>query len=515
MTAIKFSALGQAVVLATLLSFPLQAQEPQATAPRDLFVTAGKSLVMDIAGGIQRVSVANPALAEALVVTPREVLVNGLLPGETSLILWQQGGNRLIFDLNVRGSTTALEAVRREMATELPGQEVSITVEQGNVFLRGTVKDLTSAARATSIAGTLGKTVNLLNVNVPPTDGQILLKVKFANVDRAASTELGANLVSTGAGNTFGRVTTGQFSAPTLNVDSTGTSTFTLSDALNIFLFRPDLNLAATIRALQTKRILDILAEPNVLAIDGKSASFLAGGEFPFPTVQGGSNAGAVTIQWREFGIRITFLPTITPRGTIRLQVTPEVSALDFANGLTFQGTTIPALSTRRVQTEIELETGQSFAIGGLLDNRVTDNWSKVPGLGDIPFLGKLFQSKARTKSNTELLVVVTPELVRPVPAGQPVPDITMPLEFMDWGAKEMPRTPGMSATGTAPARPPKESIPVEELIRSLQPAPASAAPAFAPSSSTPNPPPAQPSSTPPASPAPAPPRSAAPGAAS
>ncbi len=179
MTVIKCSAVGQTVILAVLLSFSLPAQEPQATAPRDLFVTAGKSLVMDIAGGIQRVSVANPALAEALVVTPREVLVNGLAPGETSLILWQQGGNRLIFDLNVRGSTTALEAVRREMATELPGQEVSITVEQGNVFLRGTVKDLTSAARAASIAGTLGKTINLLNVNVPahrwadPAEGQV------------------------------------------------------------------------------------------------------------------------------------------------------------------------------------------------------------------------------------------------------------------------------------------------------------------------------------------------------
>jgi pilus assembly protein CpaC len=515
MTAIKVSAVGKTAILAVLLAVALPAQEPQATAPRDLFVTVGKSLVMDIAEGIQRVSVANSDLAEALVVTPREVLVNGKAPGETSLILWQQGGNRFIFDLNVRGSATALEAVRRELATELPGQEVSITVEQGNVFLRGTVKDLTSAERAASIAGTLGKIINLLNVNVPPTDGQILLRVKFANVDRAASTELGANLISTGAGNTLGGVTTGQFAPPTLTPGSTGASAFSLSDALNIFLFRADLNLAATIRALQTKRILDILAEPNLLTIDGKSASFLAGGEFPFPTVQGGANAGAVTIQWREFGIRITFLPTITPRGTIRLQVTPEVSALDFANGLSFQGTTIPALSTRRVQTEIELETGQSFAIGGLLDNRVTESWSKVPGLGDIPFFGKLFRSKARSKTNTELLIVVTPELVRPVPSSQPAPDIKMPLEPLEWGAKVMPRTPGTNVTGTSPARPTQESIPVEELIRSLQPAPAATAPSFVPNSSTPNPPQAQPSPTAPASPAPAPPKSAISGAAS
>ena len=146
----------------------------------------------------------------------------------------------------------------------------------------------------------------------------------------------------------------------------------TLSDALHILLLRKDLNLAAAIKALQAKSLLEILAEPNVLAINGKQASFVAGGEFPFPTLQGGGGGlGAVTIAFREFGIRLQFLPTVTPRGTIRLQVMPEVSSLDFAHGLTFQGFNIPALATRRIQTEIELETGQSFAIAGLLDNRL------------------------------------------------------------------------------------------------------------------------------------------------
>ncbi|RPI08321.1 MAG: type II and III secretion system protein, partial [Acidobacteriales bacterium] len=212
-------------------------------------------------------------------------------------------------------------------------------------------------------------------------------------------------------------------------------------------------------------------------------------------------------IQFREFGVRLNFRPTITPRGTIRLQVTPEVSSLDFANGLLFQGFNIPAISTRRVQTEIELENGQSFAIAGLLDNRVTESWSKIPGLGDIPFFGKLFRSKNRTKNNTELLVVVTPELVRPVPAGQPVPELKMPMPFLEWAPTEVPRTPGMDVTGPVPVRPLKESIPFEELMRSLTPA-TEAAPAFAPSPSAPNPPAAQPSPTA------APPRSAAAGAA-
>jgi pilus assembly protein CpaC len=511
---IRFLAGSIAIATALFLVSVAQAQAPgggaqqevPAAAARDLFVTAGKSLVVDSPVVIQRVAVANSKLAEALAVTPREVLVNGIAPGETSLIIWQEGGNRLIFDLNVRGSPTAVEAMRRELNKELAGQDVTVSFENDTVFLRGTVNNLVSAERAVAIAETLGTTVNLLHVKVPPTDGQVLLKVRFANVDRAATQELGANFFATGAGNTIGTVTSGQFPAPTSTNVGQDTVNFTLTDVLNIFLFRPDLDLGTTIKALQSKRMLQILAEPNVLAINGKPASFLAGGEFPFPVVQGGAAAGAVTIQFREFGIRLNFVPNITPRSTIRLQVTPEVSSLDFANALTFQGFTIPAISTRRVQTEIELESGQSFAIGGLLDNRVVSSWNKVPGLGDIPFIGKLFQSRSLSKNNSELLVMVTPELVRPIPAGQPVPEIRMPKEWLKDGATVQPRTPGMETTGPVPVKPPKEAIPVEELIRSLQPAEGGAAPAFAPSPAIPMPPPAQPSASP--APAPAPPPS-------
>jgi pilus assembly protein CpaC len=152
---------------------------------------------------------------------------------------------------------------------------------------------------------------------------------------------------------------------------------------------------------------------------------------------------------------------------------------LDFSNGLVFQGFNIPALSTRKVQTEIELESGQSFGVAGLLDNRVVEIWSKITGLGDIPFLGKLFQSKSRSKNNTELLVLVTPEIVRPVPVGKPAPDIKLPLPFMEGTSTQAPRTPGMEVTGPVPVKPIKETIPFEELMRSLRPAEAPAAPAF------------------------------------
>ncbi len=466
------------LLLAALL---LEAQDPQqppaqespATGARELFVTVGKSLLVDSPSVIRRVSIANGTIAEALATSPREVLVNGKAPGETSLIVWQESGNRLIFDLIVQPNPSRLDAINRELRTELPGDNVAVTMEDGVPFLRGTAKDLTSADRAVLIASTLGKPINLLRVNVPPVDAQILIKVRFADVDRTRSQQLGMNLFSTGTAGTQGSISTQQFSPPQAQTGGTSNSTtFSLTNALNVFLFRPDLNLGATIEALQSRNWLQILAEPNVLTINNHTASFLAGGEFPFPTLQGGgAGLGAVTIQFREFGVRINFTPTVTPRGTIRLQVTPEVSALDFANGLTFQGFTIPGLSTRRVQTEIELESGQSFAIGGLLDNRVTEQLSRIPGLGDIPFFGKLFRSRSLQKNNSELLVIVTPEIVRPIPAGQPLPQLNFPRAFLEPNTgTTAPRTPGVETTGPVPVHPPQETIPMEDLLKSTQP---------------------------------------------
>ena len=281
-----------------------------------------------------------------------------------------------------------------------------------------------------------------------------------ATIDRSASLQLGLNLAS--AGKTVGSTTTQQFSPPTFPNGTAGGPS--VSDALNVFLFRPDLNLLATIQALQSKSLMEVLAEPNVLAMNGKSASFLAGGEFPFPTFQTGANGfGTVTVQFREFGVRLNFTPVITPRGTIRLQVAPEVSALDFTNGLTVQGFTVPALTVRKVSTEIELAQGQSFAIGGLIDNRITETNDKIPVLGDLPGIGKLFQSKSRLRQNTELLVIVTPELVAPLPEGQPIPGINFPKPV------EWPKVTSGVGSIPAPAAPPGKMIPFETLIHSLQ----------------------------------------------
>ena len=236
-------------------------------------------------------------------------------------------------------------------------------------------------------------------------------------------------------------------------------------------MFDPHANILATVQALQAENVLQILAEPNLLAMNGHLATFVAGGEFPFPTLQGGgSGIGQVTIDFREFGIKLKFTPTITPRGTIRLHVAPEVSSLDYADALTVNGGTVPALTTRKLDTEVELENGQSFAIAGLLDRQTTETLSKIPGLGDIPILGKFFQSKSTTKNNTELMVIVTPELVAPIPRDQPVPELKMPRTWMDGRdvPDKSPETPGPT-TGPPPPLPVRNEISVQEMDKILR----------------------------------------------
>lgn len=463
---------------------PQAAPQTSGESANELFVTAGKSVVVDSAVPIERVSVGFGDFAEANAVGPKEVLVNGKTPGQTSLIIWQQGGGKLFFDVTVEPSDfandTKANMISRQIHRELPGQNINVSVENNLIFLRGTVKDLNSAHRAMDIASAIGKPVDLLYVDVPPPEPQILLKVRFASVDRSRSRSLGMNLFSTGATRTIGSVTTQQFSPPILssNGSSSGSGgvtsngvTATLSNALDLFFFRPDLNLGATIQALETKGVVQILAEPNLLAANGKEASFLAGGKFPYPVVQGGTVGGttAVTIQFAQFGILLNFIPTITPRGTIRLQVAPEVSSLDYANGVTISGFTVPGIDVRNVNTEVELAQGQSFAIGGLLDNRETQNFEKIPFLGDIPILGKFFQSETRTKTNTELIVIVTPEIVRPSPAGHPIALPNFPVPFLPPNTKGPMSTPGQNITGPVPVAPPTKTVPVETLIKSLQ----------------------------------------------
>ncbi len=438
---------------------PQEAASP--AGPGKLMVTVGKSLIIDSPMKIMRISVADGGLIEAVAVNPKEVLINGKAAGETSLIIWQEGGNRLLYDLTVRLSPVHLDVVRQQLARDFPNDDINVTFDNETAFVRGTVKDVVAADRVMAIVSSLGKSINLLRVEVPPVEEQILLKVRFCNVDRSASQDLGVSFAS-GAFNQSTTIGTGQFSGPV----ASSSGIVSLSDALSVLLFRRDINLAASIKALEGKSLLETLAEPNLLAINGKEASFVAGGEFPFPMVQPSATGNVITIAFREFGIRIHFMPKVTPRGTIQLQVAPEVSSLDYSNSVIIAGTTIPALSTRRVQTEVELESGQSFVIAGLMDNRMTETISKIPGLASIPLLGKLFTSRARSRNNSELLVIVTPEVVRPIPTGQPVPSLKYPLPFMTKNSDIDMRTPGIDKTGPVPVKPASETMPIELLIQ-------------------------------------------------
>jgi len=406
-------------------------REPTGAAP--LRVMVGKSLLINVTERLKRVSVTDDAVADAMVVTPTQILVHGRAPGEVSLLIWDLAERSRSFDLRVDVDITA---AAEEEHRVFPDEQINVSPSRNAIVLSGHVSTEDVAKRAGMIAEAYSsKVVNVLTFG-PVGAQEVLLEVKFAEVDRSALTELGANLFSTGITNTIGSTTTGQFSGPKFgNLTDTSpspgapiTSSVSISDMLNVFLFRPDTHVGAVIKALQTKNLLQILAEPNLIAVNGKEASFLAGGEFPFPIVQPGQGFTAVTISFKEFGVRLKFTPVITPNGNIHLRVVPEVSTLDFANGLTIQGLTVPALSTRRADTEFELQDGQSFVIAGLMDNRVTNVVNKIPGLGDIPILGNFFKSTSKRKSNAELMVLCTARRVSPSSAPPPGPKNPEPL---------------------------------------------------------------------------------------
>jgi pilus assembly protein CpaC len=428
-----------AALLAVLATASLAAATTQAAAPgrtEEIAMTVGKAVILDHPDEITRVSISDPLVADAVAVSTKEVLLNAKGPGVTTLVIWSKSGERNFFTLNVSPN---LQQIQQHLQQTFPGESIQVMMSHGTVSLVGKASSSAVAEKAAVMVSALGKTV-VNNLAVPAlSEKQIILKVRFAEMQRAALQQQGANLFSTGALNTPGAISTQQFGPPQspsvageIGAPVTGyQTTFTISDALNIFAFRPDLNLGALIRALRAQNLIEILAEPNVVATSGKEAVLLVGGEFPVPVVQGGGNAGAVTIQFREFGIRLNFLPVVTPNETIKLHVRPEVSSLDFANAVTLAGFTIPALSTRRVETDVELAAGQSFVIAGLLDQRVTENLSRIPGLANIPLLGNIFKSRSQNKSNSELLVLVTPEYTTALSASDQKPQLDFPQEFL------------------------------------------------------------------------------------
>jgi pilus assembly protein CpaC len=399
---------------------PMSAQQaPAATAPAQaavtlarpqfdrVHVTAGRSTVVPTDFDVTRIAVTNPEIADAVVVQPREVLVDGKKPGTVSLILWSST-QRKQYDIVVEPAISGLE---QQLQALFPGEDIAVSVSEEAIVLSGHVSSTSVMLRAAEIAtasASKSKIINMLQVPGGSESQQVMLQVRFAEVNRRALTELGLNLF-VNRERFAARSTTQQFAAPTFDDEKPNGLVF--SDFLNLLFFDRKEGIGGVLRALQQRGGFQSLAEPNLIAYNGQEASFLAGGEFPVPVVQAGST-NAVTIVFKEFGIRLNFKPTIAG-DLIRLKVRPEVSTLDFANGVTLQGFRIPALTSRRAETDVELRDGQSFAIAGLLDNIRQNDTAAIPILSKLPILGNIFKSKAERAEETELMVLITPRLIR------------------------------------------------------------------------------------------------------
>jgi pilus assembly protein CpaC len=438
------------------------AQQPQPSQVPQVSLTAGRSTILSTDFDVTRIAITNPEVADATVVRPREILIDGKAAGTISLILWGDA-RRVQYDVVVEQPVSALE---QQLHRLFPAETIEVTSNADGIVLSGRVSSTQVMLRIAEVVDAASPKANVINMLQVPGGSdaqQVMLQVRIAEVNRRALTEFGTNFFTgaTGAGNWIGRGTTGQFPSVefndlsrTVTRNTDGSRNVTLegelqfSDFLNIFLFNTQWNAGTLIRALKQSGYFQSLAEPNLIAYNGKEASFLAGGEFPVPIVNA---VGQVSVQFKEFGVRLNFTPTIAG-DLIRLKVRPEVSELDFNNGVTLEGFRIPALSTRRAETEVELRDGQSFAVAGLIDNTAQTDRAMIPLLSQVPIIGHLFSSKAERQERTELLVLITPRLVRPLNPDE-VPGLpTLPGRFLPPGDDLGNRLEGGGGTVDAPA---------------------------------------------------------------
>jgi pilus assembly protein CpaC len=437
-----------------------------AQSPRQIMLVNGRGELLQFERDIERVAISEPKIADAVLVSPREVMVNGHAPGKASLVVWDGGSTPNRYNIDVLADNSESETAHKELQAGVPSG-VTVSGSGDTVVLTGTVKDKTEVKRIEGLAQARAKkVVNLLQIPPDPEPRQILLQVKFAAIDRVALQQIGFNLFSRNTAG-IGETTTQQYTSPRFSQlqfqnGAFSNSTVNFSDLLNLFVYRPDLNIGATIKALQAQNLLQMLAEPNLITLEGKEASFLAGGSFPFPvltsTPSGGSTAPVITVQFKPYGVQLTFTPTVTANGAINLKVAPEVSSLDFSNAVTLQGFLIPALAQRKAETEVVLRDGESFAIAGLINNNVTKEIDKVKYLGDIPIIGYFFKSTSNQKSTDELLVVITPHFVKPISKDEKAklpdfPDTFLPT-VREEQLKKMKKKGNKDSAESTPASP-------------------------------------------------------------
>jgi pilus assembly protein CpaC len=402
-------------------------------------ITVGRSIFIDTKHRLARVYITDPEIVDSYTASPNQIVVTAKKAGASTLILWDESGESKSY---VISSDLNVDILRDSMKKALPNQSITVTGSEGRVVLTGTVETRAIADAAVKIASIYSKEVSDSLIVDPARIKQVRLEVKMVEVDRSKLSQFGFNFFSTGGQNPGG-TTTGQYPSSMSTTITNGIKTLTTTNPLNFSLYSSRLNIGATLQDLETMQVAQILAEPNITTLSGQKANFLAGGEFPFPTIQSSTTgAPVISIMFKSFGVKLEFTPIVNNDGTIDLTVSPEVSALDYTNAVSISGYTIPAISTRRAETQVVLKSGQTFAISGLLDKRTTDLYSRTPGAASIPILGGLFKSKNVTHSDTELLVIVTPTIVDPVTeniAVPPIPEHVIPFVNRESFDKALP----------------------------------------------------------------------------
>jgi pilus assembly protein CpaC len=422
-----------------------------------LHLVVGHSILLVSAAPLRRVYVGNPAVLQTYTSGVAEIVLTAKTPGVSSMVLWDDAGGHRLYTVFADLDPASLQA---SLQQAFPGASIHAEGGEGRIFLTGSVATDAASDAAVKMASQYAKDV-VNSIHIDPVHGkQVQLKLRIVEVDRTRLDQLGINIFA--GGRTAVATTTGEFPS---SASGSGSS-LSVSDPLNVLLYNAKLDVGLTIQDLEQKQIVQVLAEPTLTTVSGLTARFLSGGEFPFPVIQPGGGAGSaasVTIQFRPYGVKVDFTPTVSADGIIHLKLSPEVSALDYSNAVTISGYTIPALSTRRAETEVEIRDGQSFVVSGLLDHRTTEMMSKVPGIGDVPILGQLFRSKNFNHSVVELVIIVTASVVDPLNSNAvstAEPKFVLPnLESnsfdatvdKSWGAAQPASPPAQPATQKGP----------------------------------------------------------------
>jgi len=410
------------LLLASLgLSFPAAAgaafkQGVTGSSATKLHLQANQSFLLDTDLLIRRVSIGKPEIADVTVVTPKQLMVTGKAAGETTLIYWSEAGVPTSVDVNV----WVENGVRKGLEKIVPGEKFDMSGTPETMILTGSVSSETAQHRL--VEGAKAYTKNVVNLLAVDRVEQVMLQVRVAEVDRKTVKELGVNFLFKAGDVVGGSSPPNGFSPFSGDVNPLAVGgvspALSFSDAVNLFVAKPG-TFAMFLRAMNDRGALKMLAEPNLIVANGGEGKFLAGGEFPvvYNTSNGGT--GGTSVIYKEFGVRLNFQPKITPNGEIHLKIYQEVSELDFSNSVVLTGFRIPSLKSRKAESSLQLGDGQTFALAGLIDKKTSKQVSKIPLLGDIPVLGALFRSTRYQEEETELVVMVTPTIIRPYEKGK------------------------------------------------------------------------------------------------